>query len=95
MLTPNFTTVIYVILTLASFLIEIFVWWLSGEGQIRSWVRRQSGAGLLTKIAPNVRIRAASRQESDTWPMAISFALRETFYGLSERVLRTRLRCSS
>lgn len=73
---------VYVVITLANLLIEIFVWWFSREGQVRSWVRRQSAAGLLTKVASNVRERV-NRQESDTWANTITSTFRYSFDALS------------
>ena len=73
---------IYVVITLANLLIEIFVWWLSREGQVRAWVRRQSSATVLTKVASNVRERV-NRQESDTWTNAITSKFRDSFDALS------------
>ena len=60
---------IYVLITLTSFLIEIFVWWLSRESKVRSWVRKQSAGDFLTKVTSmtsNARLRV-NRQESNTW----------------------------
>ena len=73
---------VYVVITLANLLIEIFVWWISREGQVRSWVRRQSAGGLLTKVASNVRERV-NRQESDTWANTITSTFRYSFDALS------------
>ena len=69
------------VIALISFLIEILVWWLSREGQVRSWVRRQSAAGVLSKVASNVRLRV-SRQESTSWMISPKIKLREILDGL-------------
>ena len=74
---------IYVVITLANLLIEIFVWWISRDGEIRGWVRRQSVAGVLTMVASNVRERV-NRQESNTWPNSITSRLRGSFDALSK-----------
>ena len=70
------------VIALANLLVEIFVWWISREGQVRSWVRRQSAGGVLTKVASNVRDRV-NRQESDTWPIGIVSKVRSSFDALS------------
>ena len=70
-------------ITLANLLIEIFVWWISREGQVRSWVRRQSAGGVLTQVASNVRERV-NRQGSDVWPNGIASKLRYSFDALSK-----------
>ncbi|KAL8797453.1 MAG: hypothetical protein Q9195_000269 [Heterodermia aff. obscurata] len=62
---------------------EIFVWWFSREGQVRSWVRRQSAGGLLTKVASNVRERV-NRRENYTWANSIASTFRYSLNALSE-----------